>query len=136
MHGLVASLARSIFAQPDAESVREQHHRIVEQLMPRFSEAAKILVDARDELLAFTAFPTEHWRRIWSNNPQERLNREIRSRSDVVGIFPDRASLIRFVGALLGERHDDWAVIRRYVTFDVQPKEEQPKLEGNVKRAT
>ncbi len=135
MHGLVASLVRSIFAQPDAEGVRQQHARIVEQLMPRFAQAARMLADAGDELLAFTAFPKEHWRQIWSNNPQERLNREIRRRSDVVGIFPDRGALIRLVGAVLSELHDDWAVVRRYMTFDVQPPAEQPKLEGNVKHA-
>ncbi len=135
MHGLVASLVRSIFAQPDAEGVRQQHARIVEQLMPRFAQAARMLADAGDELLAFTAFPKEHWRQIWSNNPQERLNREIRRRSDVVGIFPDRGALIRLVGAVLSELHDDWAVVRRYITFDVQPPAEQPKLEGNVKHA-
>jgi transposase-like protein len=135
MHGVVASLVRSIFAQPDAESVRQQHVRIVEQLMPRLPEAAAMLADVRDELLAFTAFPKEHWRQIWSNNPQERLNREIRRRSDVVGIFPDRGALIRLVGAVLGELHDDWAVVRRYMTFDLQSPTEQLKLEANVKSA-
>jgi putative transposase len=135
MHGVVASLVRSIFAQPDAESVRAQHARIVEQLQPRFGEAARMLADARDELLAFTSFPKEHWRQIWSNNPQERLNREIRRRSDVVGIFPNRVALVRLVGAVLCELHDDWAVVRRYMTVDVQPPGEQPKLEDNVKHA-
>jgi transposase-like protein len=134
MQGLVASLVRSIFAQPDAPGVREQHTRIVEQLRPRFAEAAKLLDDARDDLLAFTSFPKEHWRQIWSNNPQERLNREIRRRSDVVGIFPDRHSLLRLVGAVLAELHDDWTVVRRYMTVDVQPPAEQPKLEANVKK--
>ncbi len=135
MHGVVASLVRSIFAQPDRESVLAQHARIVEQLMPRFAQAAQMLADARDELLAFTSFPKEHWRQIWSNNPQERLNREIRRRSDVVGIFPNRDSLVRLVGAVLCELHDDWAVVRRYMTFDVHPPVEQPKLEDNAKRA-
>src|SRR5579883_1000267 len=95
----------SIYAQPDAESVRAQHARVVEQLTPRFGQAARMLADAKDDLLAFTSFPKEHWRQIWSNNPQERLNREIRRRSDVVGIFPDRSALIRLVGAVLCELH-------------------------------
>jgi len=103
---LVATLVRSIFMQPDAESVHAQRARIVDQLTPRFADAAKMLADA-EEILAFTAFPKEHWRQIWSNNPQERLNREIRRRSDVVGIFPNRASLIRLVGAVLAEMSDD-----------------------------
>ena len=135
MHGVVASLVRSIFAQPDRESVLAQHARVVEQLRPRFAQAAQMLADARDELLAFTSFAKEHWRQIWSNNPQERLNREIRRRSDVVGIFPDRNALMRLVGAVLGELHDDWVVVRRYMTFDAQQRDEPPKLEDNVKRA-
>jgi putative transposase len=135
MQGLVASTVRSIYAQPDAESVRAQHVRVVEQLMPRFPQAAQMLADVVEELLAFTSFPKEHWRQIWRNNPQERLNREIRRRSDVVGIFPNRDSLARLVGAVLCELHDDWAVVRRYMTVDVQPPGEQPKLEDNVKRA-
>jgi putative transposase len=117
-HGVVASLVRSIFAQPDAESVRAQLARTVEQLAPRYQQAATMLAAAAEELLAFTAFPKEHWKQIWSNNPQERLNREIRRRTDVVGIFPNRDSIIRLVGAVLGEIHDEWAVVRRYLTLD------------------
>lgn len=126
---MVATLVRSIFAQPDTESVRAQHGRIVEQLLPRFLQAATLLADATEELLAFTAFPKEHWRQIWSNNPQERLNREIRRRTDVVGIFPNREAIIRLVGAVLCEVHDEWAVVRRYMSFDTPSRDQASVVE-------
>jgi putative transposase len=110
--GLVATLVRSIFAQPEAASTLAQHARIVAQLAERFPAAAELLADAAGELLAFTAFPKEHWRQIWSNNPQERLNKELRRRTDVVGIFPNQAAVLRLVGAVLGEQHDEWAIAR------------------------
>jgi transposase-like protein len=115
---LVSSLVRSIFAQPDAASVRAQHARIVAELTARFPAAADLLADAGPSLLAFAAFPVEHWRQIWSNNPQERLNREVRRRTDVVGIFPNREAIIRLVGAVLAEQHDEWAVARRYMSAE------------------
>lgn len=123
-HPLVATYVRTIFMQPDGESVRAQHARTVEQLRKRFPEAARMLEDTVEELLAFTAFPKEHWRQIWSNNPQERLNREIRRRTDVVGIFPHRASIVRLVGAVLCELNDDWAVVRRYMTLETREEEQ------------
>ncbi len=115
---LVATLVRSIFAQPDSDSVWQQHQRVCEQLGERFPAAADMLHDAATDLLAFTTMPKEHWRQLWSNNPLERLNREIRRRSDVVGIFPDRGSIIRLVGAVLAEQHDEWAVARRYMSAE------------------
>jgi putative transposase len=130
-HTLVATFVRTIFAQPDAESVRAQHARTVEQLQ-RFREAAKMLQEA-EEILAFTAFPKEHWRQIWSNNPQERLNREIRRRTDVVGIFPNRESIVRLVGAVLCELNDDWAVVRRYMT--IEQREEVSETKTLVKKS-
>jgi transposase-like protein len=114
----VATMVRTIFAQPDAETVREQHARIVDQLAARFPEAAALLDEAGPELLAFTSFPKEHWRQLWSNNSLERLNKEIRRRTDVVGIFPDRPSIVRLVGAVLAEQNDEWAVARRYMSAD------------------
>ena len=114
---LVATTVRTIFQQPSAAEVHAQHARVVEQLDGRFPEAAAMLAEAAPEVLAFTAFPVAHWRQIWSNNPQERLNREIRRRTDVVGIFPNRAAVVRLVGAVLAEQHDEWAVARRYMTM-------------------
>ncbi|MDQ6910683.1 MAG: IS256 family transposase [Actinomycetota bacterium] len=116
---LVATLVRSIFAQPDQEAVWAQHARMVDQLQERFPEAATLLAEAGPDVLAFASFPREHWRQIWSNNPQERLNKEVRRRTDVVGIFPDRAAVIRLVAAVLAEQHDEWLVAsRRYLSAE------------------
>jgi transposase-like protein len=130
---MVATLVRSIFAQPSSEEVWAQHARVVEQLRKGFPEAAQMLEDAADELLAFTSFPKEHWKQIWSNNPQERLNREVRRRTDVVGIFPQRGSIIRLVGALLSEQHDEWLIARRYMSVESLKKVIQPKPELEAK---
>ena len=114
---LVATTVRTIFQQPSAEAVHAQHARVVEQLDERFPAAAAMLDEAAAEVLAFTACPVAHWKQVWSNNPQERLNREIRRRTDVVGIFPNRAAVVRLIGAVLAEQHDEWAVARRYMTM-------------------
>jgi transposase-like protein len=114
----VATMVRTIFAQPDATTVREQYLRVLAQLEERFPEAADLLAEAEPDLLAFTAFPKGHWRQLWSNNSLERLNKEIRRRTDVVGIFPDRASIVRLVGAVLAEQHDEWQVARRYMSAE------------------
>jgi len=115
----VRTLLHSIYDQPDAESVVAQYDRVLEALTDKLPKVAEHLDAARPDLLAFTAFPKQIWRQIWSNNPQERLNREIRRRTDVVGIFPDRASIIRLVGAVLAEQHDEWIEGRRYLGLDV-----------------
>ncbi|HKZ25724.1 MAG TPA: IS256 family transposase [Acidimicrobiia bacterium] len=116
---MVATMVRTIFAQPDPESVWAQHRRIVDHLADvGLVDAADHLDQAGAEILAFTGFPKAHWRQIWSNNPQERLNKEIRRRTNVVGIFPTRPSIIRLVGALLAEQHDEWAIARRYMSLE------------------
>lgn len=114
---LVATLVRTIFQQPDADQVLAQHGRVIEQLEERFPDAANLLADAGADILAFAAFPPAHWKKIWSNNPLERLNKEIKRRSNVVGIFPNRAAVLRLIGAVLAEQHDEWAVGRRYMTI-------------------
>jgi putative transposase len=111
----VSTLVRTIFEQPDAASVRAQHAQVVTALEAKFPQAAAHRDEARDDILAFTAFPREVWRQIWSNNPQERLNKEVRRRTDVVGIFPGRGAIIRLVGAVLAEQNDEWTEARRYM---------------------
>jgi putative transposase len=118
----VLTLLRTVFDQPDAAQVHAQFDRVVEGLEAKFPVAAQHLDAARADLLAFTSFPRELWRQIWSNNPQERLNKEIRRRTDVVGIFPDRAAVIRLVGAVLAEQTDEWAEQRRYMGVEVLTK--------------
>ena len=118
----VATQVRTIFDQADAEAVGAQFDRVVDALTVKHPDAAAHLETARDELLAFTGYPHEIWRQISSNNPQERLNKEIRRRTDVVGIFPGRGSLIRLVGAVLAEQSDEWTEGRRYMSLDVLAK--------------
>jgi len=118
----VATMVRTVFDQPDAAAVSDQFTRVVETIEARFPDTATHLDDARDDLLAFASFPHEIWRQIWSNNPQERLNKEIRRRTDVVGIFPNRAAIIRLVGAVLAEQTDEWTEQRRYMGLEILAK--------------
>lgn len=127
---MVATLVRSIFEQPDRDSTWSQLYDVVDKLHDAgFDEIADKVHDAADEILAFCAFPVEHWPKIRSNNPQERLNKEIRRRTDVVGIFPNRAAVIRLVGALLAEQTDEWAIARRYMSAESLAK---PRLAEEV----
>ena len=116
---MIAALVRSIFEQPDRETTWAQLADVVDKLTQAgFTDVVVYVMDAADDILAFSAFPTEHWPKIRSNNPQERLNKEIRRRTDVVGIFPNRHAVIRLVGALLAEQTDEWAIARRYVSIE------------------
>ena len=116
---MIATLVRSIFEQPDRDTTWSQLGDVVDRLTQAgFCDLASDVLDAADDILAFTNFPVEHWTQIRSNNPQERLNKEIRRRTDVVGIFPNRAAVIRLVGALLAEQTDEWAIARRYMSAE------------------
>jgi len=114
---MVAATVRTIFAQPSAEACRVQLHEVVRILEGQFPKAAAILEGAEADVLAHTAFPRGHWRKVASTNPLERINKEIKRRSRVVGIFPNEASVIRLVGAVLADMHDEWqAGDRRYLS--------------------
>jgi transposase-like protein len=115
----VMTLLRAVFEQPDAEAIERQMDQVIDTLHQRFPVAADHLEAARCDLLAFTAFPPQVWKQIWSNNPQERLNKEIRRRTDVVGIFPDRKAVLRLVTAVLAEQTDEWTEQRRYIGPDI-----------------
>ncbi len=127
----VKTMLHSVYDQPDAKSVAAQYDRVLDALAEKLPPVAEHLDAARADVLAFTAFPKEIWRQIWSNNPQERLNREIRRRTDVVGIFPARDAVIRLIGAVLAEQHDEWAEGRRYLGMDVLARSRMSHLDGN-----
>lgn len=127
---MVAATIRTAFAQPDAAGAREQWRRVVDSFQTRFPRLASLLEDAEADVLAYTAFPAEHWRQIWSNNPLERLNKEVKRRTDVVGIFPNAAAVTRLVGAVLLEQHDEWQVARRYFSAESLAKVLAPAPEA------
>ena len=127
---MVAATIRTVFAQPDPTSAREQWRRVADSFRPRFPRLAQLMDEAEEEVLAYLAFPREHWRQIWSNNPLERLNREIKRRTDVMGIFPNQGAVIRLVGSVLAEQHDEWQVSRRYLSAESLAKlYEEPERE-------
>ncbi len=114
---MVAAAIRTVFAQPDAEHVHSQLDVIAGMLGRQFPQVEVMLREAEDDLLAFTGFPIGHWKKVWSTTPLERLNKEIKRRTDVVGVFPNPEALLRLAGAVLVEAHDEWQVCdRRYLS--------------------
>ena len=120
---MVAAAIRTIFAQPDPGHVRAQLDEVTRMLAGQFPDVATLLADAAEDVLAFTTFPTAHWRKIWSTNPLERVNGEIKRRTNVVGIFPNDPAIVRLVTAVCVETHDEWAVAeRRYLSEESMAK--------------
>lgn len=117
---LVAASIRTVFVQPDAYHSREQWRRVADGFRGRFPRLTALMDDAEEEVLAYLGAPRAHWKQVWSTNPLERLNKEVKRRSDVVGIFPNRAAVVRLVGMVLAEQHDEWQVCRRYLTLDAE----------------
>jgi putative transposase len=115
---MVAATIRTVFAQPEPGAAREQWRKVADGFRPRYPRLAALLDDAEADVLAYLAFPSAHWRQLWSNNPLERLNREIKRRTNVVGIFPNTEAVVRLVGAVLAEQHEEWQVSRRYFSAE------------------
>jgi putative transposase len=123
---VVAAAVRTFFAQPHRPAAGQQVQEVVKALEGRWPKAAKVLADAEEDVLAYMAFPPEHWTRLYSTNPLERLNREVKRRTDIVGIFPDQDSVIRLVGSVLQEIDDEWQIERRYFSQDSMRKLKEP----------
>lgn len=119
---LEATKIRTVFALPDASSTRQQWHWISDSFRERFPRVAKLMDEAEDDVLAHVTFPMEHWWQIWSNNPLERINKEIKRRTNVLGIFPNTASILRLGGSVLSGQHDEWQVAKRYFSAESLPK--------------
>lgn len=126
---MVGATIRTVFVQPDSRSAHEQWRRVADGFRDRFPKLASLMDEVEEDVLSYAVFPKEHWQKIWSNNPLERLNKEVKRRTEVVGIFPDEAAIIRLVGAVLNEQHDEWQVGKRYFSAGSLAKLEQRRDE-------
>jgi putative transposase len=117
-HSMVAAAIRTVFAHDTAQAAAQAWRHVADQLRPRFRDLAALMDQAETDVLAFMAFPRQHWPKLHSTNPLERLNKEVKRRADVVGIFPNQASITRLVGAILLEQNDEWQLQHRYMPLE------------------
>jgi putative transposase len=117
-HSMIAAAVRTVFTQPDRATAGEAWRHVADQLRPRFPKLAAVMDEAEHDVLAFMDFPRAHWPKIYSTNPLERLNKEVKRRANVVGIFPNEPSIRRLVGAILLEQNDEWQLQHRYLTLE------------------
>jgi transposase-like protein len=124
---MIAAALRTFFAQPNRQAAGQQLQEVVRAMMPRWPKAAQLVAEAEEDILAYMAFPPEHWTRIYSTNPLERLNKEVKRRTNVVGVFPDEAAVVRLIGAVLLEQADEWEVDRRYFSQESMRRLTEPE---------
>ncbi|MCP4961088.1 MAG: hypothetical protein GY925_17710 [Actinomycetia bacterium] len=124
---VVAAAFRSIFALGSPEEISARWDEVAAMLETKFPKAAASMRNAKTDVLAFAAFPKAHWRKVWSNNPLERLTKEVKRRTNVVGIFPNNRAAIRLIGAVLADQHEEWAIARRYMTDTSMAELDQPR---------
>jgi len=124
---MIAAALRTFFAQPNRQAAGQQLQEVVRSMLPRWPKAAQLVAEAEEDILAYMAFPLEHWTRIYSTNPLERLNKEVKRRTNVVGVFPDEAAVVRLIGAVLLEQADEWEVDRRYFSQESMRRLTEPE---------
>ncbi|MFN3075895.1 MAG: transposase, partial [Alphaproteobacteria bacterium] len=133
---MIAAMIRTVFAQATADAAREQWRKVADGLRARFRKLAELMDEAENDVLAFMSFPKEHWAKLHSTNPIERVNGEVKRRTDVVGIFPNEDAITRLVGAILMEQNDEWAIQRRYMTLEtIVPLSDDPSMLAAVAAA-
>lgn len=128
---MVAAALRQAFLQPDLATARQAWRQVADQLRPRWPKLAALMDESEHDVLAFMVFPAQHRTKLHSTNPLERLNKEVKRRADVVGIFPDERSILRLIGAVLLEQNDEWQLQHRYMQLEAMAELLQPSADEN-----